>query len=369
MVKRTLRRVKAQMQPITFCPAAPASYESRILLVAPCQHAHYDLPPAGSRDAPGTSSSGGGAEEGLDMSGQWSELDSEQPYAESEATGSSIATGADGEDAVVASDGSVEQPVATDGEPAVESPTAEDEGSVFLAELVRAMQTTVGRERIRTVEDTERRRQAQIDRIRVREASDTDRMRELADEDMKAIEAWAEGETTRIQLERERRAAELNEDLRASKAEHRSKIEREIEGVETAIATYRAEVDAFFAGLDRQTDLILIAQQAARRPVFPNLEVIAETVTVSSADADEIESSDEPAEGMADDATGAERDRATEPAVVGIMDLQEAAEPVAATTGSGHGSGGSLLQSVAVLRPMSWLRRDANGGDHPDRES
>ena len=73
---------------------------------------------------------------------------------------------------VGAPDESVERSGSTDGEPAHELPTASmyvaeprisatlDEGSAFLAELVRAWQTTAGLERIRIDEDTERRRQA-----------------------------------------------------------------------------------------------------------------------------------------------------------------------------------------------------------------
>jgi hypothetical protein len=232
-----------------------------------------------------------------------------------------------------------------------------DDGTLFLAELVRAMQTTAGLERARIGEDTDRRREAHIDEVRARERSEADRMRELAGEDRNAIEAWADGETKRIQRERERREEELNADLETSLAGHRAKIDREIERVEAAIATYRAEVDAFFEALDRETDPVLIAQQAARRPIFPKLEAVAET----------------PSSG--------------EPAMVGVMDADalarqalaarigswpgspvggeanEPAESVVAAAGPGSGSAGSLLETVPAVRPMSWLRRGGNGGD------
>ena len=257
-----------------------------------------------------------------------------------------------------------------------------DEGSAFQAELARAMQETAGLERARIGEDADRRRQEHIDSVRVREATDANRMRDLAAEDMKAIDAWVEAETKRIELERERRVTELNDDLETSLALHSSKVGEEIERVDAAIAGYRAEVDAFFDGLDRETDPVLIAQQAARRPSFPALDVVS---TPAAADA----------RGAAGDSDE------TEPTVVGVMDTEAEAEPVeswvmppetspepatdealdggdvaedsetadraepvrATASVAGHSSVGSILESVPVLRPMSWLWRDGHGGD------
>ena len=283
-----------------------------------------------------------------------------------------------------------------------------EEGPELLVELARVMQATVARQRIRIVDDAERRRSAHIDQVRAREASEADRMRELAAEDMKAIEAWADGERQRIQLERHRRATELHEDLDLSLAEHRAKIEREIEGVDKAIAAYRAEVDTFFEGLDRETDVVQIAQHAAWRPVFPTLDAIVEPAAVPAAETPTAESSttDVPPSGSDDHgASGAGAGAGTgtsEPAVVGVMDpagsnqpveswaaspetspepapadpshganevgeAQQAAEPVGATAGASHNAVSSLFESVQVLRPMAWLRREANGGDRPNQ--
>jgi len=350
--------------------------------------------------------SSGDIARGPDMSDQWPEFGSQQPNAESGGDGSSSTDGASVEDALSAPDGPAEERSATQDQPGGESPgavepaagdvvsgaagdataapnqpadaddaaaAAPEDGSVFLAELVRALQTTAGLERVRIGEDTERRRQAHIDRVRAREASEAERMRELAGEDMKAIEAWADGETKRIQLERERRATTLQEDLEASLAEHRSKIDREIDAVEAAIATYRAEVDAFFEGFGRETDLILIAHRAARRPVFPTLEAAAETVGATEPAAVGVmdpHAAAEPIESWA-----APRETNPEPAPAGAPDgvdqesvAAEPAEPVAAATGQTEGSSSHLLQSVTVKRPMSWLRRDANDGDTSNRE-
>jgi hypothetical protein len=287
-------------------------------------------------------------------------------------------------------------PVAATSDDATAAP-ASAEGE-FLAELARAMQATVAVQRVRIVDDAEQRRQAHVEQVRAREAAEADRMRELAAEDMKAIESWADGERKRIQLERHRRVAELHEDLDQSLAEHRSKIDREIEGAETAIGAYRAEVEAFFDGLDRETDVVVIAQQAAWRPVFPTLDLVAEPVAVPFADSATTEDSttDEPPSGSDDGAADA-ASRDSEPEVVGVMDpgapvepaeswttspetdrepvaaeasgdvegreADDPAEPVTAAASANHNAVGSLFESVQVLRPMAWLRREANGGD------
>ena len=283
------------------------------------------------------------------------------------------------------------------------STATDDDGAVFRSELVRAMRTTAAVERIRIAEDSEQRRLAQVERVRARQASEAERMRELASEDMKAIETWAAGEMKRIKLEKERRAKDLNEDLDLSLAEHGSRIDREIEGIETAITAYLSEVDAFFDGLDQETDLVLIAKQAARRPIFPALDAVADLTAVA---AQEEAPEEAPVEGSLSDTPVAEADGiaderaadAVEPAAVGVMDPEaepeaveswapapeaspevvpvgasediqggeavETAEPVAATA-TGHGS--SLFESVSVMRPMSWLRRDTS--DHSNSGS
>jgi hypothetical protein len=351
------------------------------------------------------------------MSEHWPEFGSDPSNVQPEATGSSSTNGAYPEDAIGVAERTADEPVESESGAADEAPpTAEltDAGASsedvaiapsadgeFLAELARAMQATAAVQRGRIVEEAEQRRAAHVELIRTREAAEADRMRELAAEDMKAIESWADGERKRIQLERHRRSTELHEDLDLSLAEHRSKIDREIEGVEVAIAAYRAEVEAFFDGLDRETDVVVIAQHASWRPVFPTFDDLPEPVVAASVEHDTAEASttDEPPSGSDDaGATGAGSDD-SEPLVVGVMDPQapaepaeswtasppsspepvpaeasgdidqgdeahEPAEPVATTAGASHNAVSSLFESVQVLRPMAWLRREANGGDH-----
>jgi hypothetical protein len=241
------------------------------------------------------------------------------------------------------------------GEPTADGPesaiaeAAPDDGAAFLAELTRAMQATAGVERKRLEEDADRRRETHLETIRARRESEAATMRELAADDLKAIDDWAEGERQRISQERDQRAAALQEDLETSLAEHGSKIDREIEAVDAAIASYRSEVDAFFAELDQETDPVEIARHAGRRPSFPDLDAVSAAESATSAP--------EP-----------------EHAAVGVMELQTAGDladawsrwnasagpaGVSADSAAGEGAAptptGSLLQSVPVNRPFANL--------------
>ena len=151
---------------------------------------------------------------------------------------------------------------------------APDDGTTFLADLAKAMQSTAAAEQARNAETTEQRRQAHVDAIRAREAIEAEDLRELAKEDVKGIDSWSDGEIKRIKLERERRIAARREQLHLRLEEHRTVVAREVEAVEAAISTYRTEVEQFFRRLEWETDPVAIARQAGTRPVFPVLELI-----------------------------------------------------------------------------------------------
>ncbi|HEY8636822.1 MAG TPA: hypothetical protein VIL81_06105 [Candidatus Limnocylindrales bacterium] len=158
------------------------------------------------------------------------------------------------------------------------------DGSAFLADLARAMQTTAAAEQARNAEGTEQRRQAHIDAIRAREALEAEDLRELAKEDVKGIDAWSDGEIKRIKLERERRIAARREQLQVRLEEHRSVVAREVDSVEAAIASYRADIELYFRRLESETDPVAIATLARTRPQFPALELIGpdEAATTSA---------------------------------------------------------------------------------------
>src|SRR5215210_4946495 len=150
-----------------------------------------------------------------------------------------------------------------------------DEGAAFLAELTKAMQASAAAERDRANAEIDRRRLEHLTAIEARRKSTADEMAALADQDLRAIDAWAEGERRRVDRERETRAAAVRDDLRASLAEHGSKIDREVDAAEAAIAAHRVSVETFFTELDGETEPVAIALQARRRPTFPSLTDLA----------------------------------------------------------------------------------------------
>jgi hypothetical protein len=215
-----------------------------------------------------------------------------------------------------------------------------DQSRSFLSELARAMQATAGNERERVVADTERRRSARIDEIRARETAEADRMRELAAEDQAGIDTWAATEIARIKAEQDRRAEALRADLETSLGQHRELIAQEVNAVETAVATYRSQVDTFFDTLERETDPVAIAQLATRRPVFPSLDTVPltadEVVTIQAEPIATVESAvdSEPALGDGPVAT-IEAVAEDAPPDVAILPASEASlknEPAAAAS-------------------------------------
>ena len=299
----------------------------------------------------------------------------------SESPSTPIAAGAAITDAAV--DGSAVQ---TDGAAAPSdepAPTAPDDGADFLTELTRAMQAAAGEERQRAEADIARRRDEHLATIQERRSAEADRMKALADGDLRAIDAWAEGERERIDRERETRAAAVREDLQTSLAEHGSKIDREVEAVEAAIGAHRAEVEAFFTALDGETDPVAIALQARRRPAFPSLDALPD-VTVAATQPEKTAPagagvpvmSGDPAPKLADAWANwsAARDAApttdaTDPTPATAPTGPEQLEAVAVTSSANKPQEEStVLQTMAVSRPMSWLRRSSNG-DGSDKDA
>lgn len=354
------------------------------------------------------------------MSEQQPASGSDDASAIAEPDGSWSANGTQHEDpipAVVESAVSDADPTEVTGADSTEAPavaaTTPDDPGAFLSELVRAMQTTASTERARIAEQTDRRREEHLAAIHARREAEAQRMRDLADDDLKAIDSWAEDERQRIQSERERRAGALSDDLQKSLAEHGARIDGEIEGVEAAIATYRVEVDAFFVALDGETDPVAIAKHASRRPVFPDLDkpVDKEAVSVTADaaqdgmsatvdSASDVPSADATTGDVAEPAAipvmdtnpgsslaasfanwsgsspAAEADQSSDPASepapssdpVSTGDQTETEVAVAVAHGASDDGPGTILHAVPSGRPLSWLRRGGDSSDRPNED-
>ncbi|HEY3164241.1 MAG TPA: hypothetical protein VGJ71_07765 [Candidatus Limnocylindrales bacterium] len=299
---------------------------------------------------------------------------------------SAVATAAAPEQAV--SDDAAAQDGPADAAALAASPDAAaadaDHPNAFLHELVQAMRTTAAAEKVRIAADADRRREEHLASIQARRESEAQRIRELADDDLKAIDAWAEEERQRTDRERARRAEALATDLETSLAQHGARVDGEVERVEAAIATYRVEVDEFFTTLERETDPVAIAQHAGRRPTFPDLAAAA----IATAGSSETEAGAETPEpiGVMESHPGANlaasvaawnagssaargaiaaHDVATQTESATQTDPEEpVVAPVAVVRGAHDNGPGTVLHAVPSGRPLSWLRRDRDNSDN-----
>ena len=237
-----------------------------------------------------------------------------------------------------------------------------EDGATFLADLAKAMQSTAAAEQSRNAETTEQRRQAHVDAIRAREALEAENLRELAKEDVKGIDAWSDGEIKRVKLERERRIAARREQLQIRLEEHRTVVGREVDAVESAVASYRAEIDEYFRRLEGETDPVAIARYAGNRPAFPELDQIGpddvpQISTYAAASSPVVGTETEPAaEPVVEDETPpADQDQPpANGSMVGVMDPDAQADaPVDPWTGTPAAEPVAEAQPMAEAEPAS----------------
>jgi len=227
-----------------------------------------------------------------------------------------------------------------------------DERAAFLQSLVETMHATLTAEAARAADDIERRRAAFVAAVRSRREAMARRMRELAVEDRQAIDLWVADELSRVQVERERRSRELEADLAISLAEHDAKIEEEIQQVEAAIATYRAEIDDFFASLVRETDPVAIAKRASERPPFPTIELSVHAVVSAPPRAAEPTAAAEPEVPTVQEAVATPEPGSVEVAPELVV-AAVAAEPVAAVAIAAEPAAAVEAEPAATAEPAA----------------
>jgi hypothetical protein len=154
----------------------------------------------------------------------------------------------------------------------------------FLSELSVAMRSVVGRERDRIAAIVKDDAAAHVAQANEQSAAEAEAFQRVADEDVAAIEAWADQEVERIREEAARKIADRQADLEAYLGQHAAVLEGELEGIETAVGAYEAKVTAFLDELDATDDPAVIAERAHGLPRPPDLETVrslarAETLT------------------------------------------------------------------------------------------
>ncbi|HEV7811170.1 MAG TPA: hypothetical protein VGO64_11255, partial [Candidatus Limnocylindrales bacterium] len=214
----------------------------------------------------------------------------------------------------------------------------------FLVDLAKAMQGAAEEARGRAMTQLQADAKTHIETIHGRSATDAANLRRNADDDVAAIRDWSKAEIARIREETEHRITDRKGRLEVEIEEAGAVIEREVEAVQSAVAAFETEMDAFFqrlVGEEDPTRFAAMAESIPEPPTFEDLSsVVAELAAAreaARADADAtVASGDDSAEPEAAAETAASADAATEPsesdATTTTLDAEE-------TVGSDDSSG------------------------------
>jgi hypothetical protein len=267
--------------------------------------------------------------------------------------------------------GTTESPGVTEADPpTAEQPQRSDSGGLrpgFLSELANAMRATAERERetiaARVADDAT----GHIEKVRARAAIETEELKRLAEEDVAHIQDWAKNEMDRVRTEADDKIADRRSSLEDYLKQHDAIIDREIQGVDAAVAEYGTTLDRFFAELAEAGDPAAIVARAEALPPPPDLDQVRATARASAvamfAEPEEPVQAAATTEAEADTEAGAEATAvadSTSDAPSGIADpsadseSSEAAAFVAptadadATNGTGDGDGMAEIGSPAA---------------------
>jgi hypothetical protein len=172
-------------------------------------------------------------------------------------------------------DGDVVGRTANASTPGLTTPV-EAHPAALLGELARAMHQTATSQYERLTAELERLRVERINAIETRADAEAKGVQAEADSDIDAIHAWAQAESDRIGLEKDRRVEARRERL-ASLLERQQTIrDRQLFAVQVAADGHRNEIDEFFGRLERERNPTAIAQVASTLPPLPAFDEIAE---------------------------------------------------------------------------------------------
>ncbi len=158
---------------------------------------------------------------------------------------------------------------------AVETPVVR-RTSRFLAELTRAMHAAAEEGRVATLDQLRADGKSAVEEIQSRSADDATTIRRRADDDVTGIREWSKSEIARIREETEQRIAGRKSDLDRELEGHAAIVEAEIENVQSQVAAFEAEMDAFFERLIAEEDPGRFAALAASLPEPPPFAPLTE---------------------------------------------------------------------------------------------
>jgi hypothetical protein len=167
----------------------------------------------------------------------------------------------------------------SDVEPA---PPSARRATKFMAELSRAMQVAVQNARTETMARFEAEAKTVVEEIQAGASTEAADLRGKADGDVAAIRDWSKAEIARVREETELRIAARKAALDGELVEHAAMIETRTERVAAVVASYEAELTAFFERLNSEEDPTRIATMAESMPEPPSLADVAAAVSSPS---------------------------------------------------------------------------------------
>jgi hypothetical protein len=140
--------------------------------------------------------------------------------------------------------------------------------------LAQSMHAALRRERERIDDIVASDAREHTDKVRARAAREAAELRRMADDEIRAVEAWKTTEVKRIRREAARRIKERRDDMASFLQRHDQIIETEIAGLETAVADYSATLATFVENLSTTEDPGEIARRADSVPTPPDWDGI-----------------------------------------------------------------------------------------------
>ncbi len=118
---------------------------------------------------------------------------------------------------------------------------------------VAALRTAADKSRTAALQVLQGHGKAAIELAQARSADEAGNLRRAADSDMQGIREWSQAEIARIQGETDERLAARTAVLERDLGDHAERVERELERISTAVATFAAQMEEFFGAVDQHS--------------------------------------------------------------------------------------------------------------------
>jgi F0F1-type ATP synthase membrane subunit b/b' len=153
---------------------------------------------------------------------------------------------------------------------ATEPPAGRRENPL-VAGLVKAMREAAIASRDDTIARLQADAETRVTSIRGRATSEAAELKQRAENDISEIRDWSKAEIARIREETESRIEARKTDLAGETERHAASVERLVEDVQSVVATFETDMDAFFQRLLAENDPARLAALAEQAPDAPDL--------------------------------------------------------------------------------------------------